>query len=102
MTIREYIRRRSQRAFGLAGAALVGASAGFVHWPLASAGVMYSILLVLTFSIAFMFLRMTKCPRCHIRLEGSARGAARETPTVDNCPHCRVSLDEPMSTALPR
>jgi len=42
-------------------------------------------------------LLRTKCPRCGFSLRKViSRGGSPTLPKLDACPHCGVSLDEPM------
>jgi hypothetical protein len=100
-TIRDYLKKRCQLAFLFPATFMVGASAGIAHLPWLIAIVVFLLLLSLSFSLVFLALRMTKCPRCRARLRGAARAGGREKPTVDNCPSCGVSFDELMPIKSP-
>jgi hypothetical protein len=100
MTIRDHLKRRRNKAalLVLPGVALCVLSAVFVpdsfwlNW----------------FSLAALFaglvgvivlLNRTPCPNCDCPLGSIAARAAYGWAKTAHCPHCRVSLDEPMTGA---
>jgi hypothetical protein len=98
MTIREFLKRRANRLTNWFMASLVpGVLCGVFarnNFPLlySSIVLMFSMMLVLIFGMS-----RTRCPRCGKRLENTASAANNPFSKREQfCPHCRVSVDEPM------
>jgi hypothetical protein len=98
MTIREYLRRRKNRAILLV-------FPGIVFCVLSAAFAPDSFWLN-WFSLAALFaglvavialLYWTPCPQCQRPLGSIGARAANGWLKTAHCPHCRVSLDEPVS-----
>jgi uncharacterized protein with PIN domain len=100
ITIRDRLRRRMQRTSIFAAASVMGLSAGLVHYPLLPMVLILIVWNVIVFSIAFVVIRLTRCPICKARLGAATRKATKEKPTVDRCPHCGVSFDEPVDSLV--
>jgi hypothetical protein len=98
MTIRDRLRQRLTRLSLIVGACLLGITVGLVHWPPVVWLFALFIFPVIAWTIIVSGMRFARCPRCEDRMGVTARAAARERPTADNCPHCGVSLDEPMES----
>jgi hypothetical protein len=94
VTIREHIKRRAGYVGIVVSAIFVGLSRALVH---ASLGV-WIVAIVITVAVTFMtlwvHLRLSRCPRCAVRLGVVGRAAVKDLPA--NCPNCGVSVDEPM------
>src|SRR6202041_3889992 len=95
-TIREHLRKRCQLVLLIPATFMIGASAGISHLPWAFAIVVFLLLFSALLSLAFLALRMTRCPRCGARLGGAARAGGSGEPTVVNCPSCGGRIDESM------
>jgi hypothetical protein len=104
MTIRDYLRRRRNKAvlFVLPGIVLCVLSAVFapgsfwLNW-LSLAAFFAGLVAVI------VLLYYTPCPQCQLPLGAIAARAANGWAKTAHCPHCRVSFDEPLpSSALPR
>jgi hypothetical protein len=94
MTIRERIKRRAGFVGIIVATLFTGLSPALVH---ASLGVwIFAIVItvVVTFMTLWIYLRLSRCPRCAARLGPVARAAVKDQPA--NCPNCGVSVDEPM------
>jgi hypothetical protein len=96
MTIRDHLRHRLTRLSLIVGACGVGMAVGLVHWPPVFWLLALFIFPVLAGTTIVVGMRFARCPKCGVRMGATARAAARERPTADNCQHCGVSLDEPM------
>jgi hypothetical protein len=86
MTFRDRLRQRLTRPSLIVGACGVGIGVGLVHWPPAFwvlALFIFPVLAGTTIVVGMLFVR---CPKCGVRLGATARAAARERPTADNCP----------------
>jgi hypothetical protein len=106
MTIREYIKGRGRLlrvlTFGWIVLPLVpififpGLKTSWVAWLAFG----YVAMVVIRYAIAWQ----TKCPRCRSSLWRVTMRAAAPIGTIItySCPHCGVSLDEPMNPADPR
>jgi hypothetical protein len=106
MTIREYIRRRFRNLaliFALTYAALQILSVGIRRWPGAFSAKPWTLVLafteprVLWIIVAWFCVRVFTIPypRCNRPL-GAAVAVIWGSRKINRCPHCRVSLDEPM------
>src|ERR1700730_4030023 len=95
MTIRDYLRRRRNRAalFVLPGIVFCVLSAVFapdsfwLNWL--SLATLFAGLVA-----AIVLLYRTPCPQCQRRLGAIGARAANGWAMNARCPHCRVSLDE--------
>ncbi|MGC2029598.1 MAG: hypothetical protein WA642_06240 [Steroidobacteraceae bacterium] len=107
MTIRDYIKRRFRKLaliFALAYASLQILSLCIRQWPETFSGQSWSIVLgltaprVLLVILAWFAIRVMTitCPRCFCPLGGATVAALIGNKKANRCPHCRVSLDEPV------
>jgi cell division protein FtsW (lipid II flippase) len=98
MTIRDHLKRRRNKAVVLVlpGIALCVVFAVFapdsfwLNWL--SLAVLFAGLVAV-----IVLLNRTPCPQCQKPLGSIAARAANGWATTAHCPHCRVSLDEPMN-----
>lgn len=73
-----------------------GAAAGLVHYPLS---LMILILVswgLISIAIPLAMQWRTRCPNCHTLLGAKGRAILKDSPTLDNCPHCGVNFDQPL------
>jgi hypothetical protein len=97
MTIRDHLKRRRNKValLVLPGVALCVLSAVFapdsfwLNW-LSLATLFAGLVAVI------VLLNRTPCPQCQRPLGSIAARAANGWAKTAHCPHCRVSLDEPM------
>jgi endogenous inhibitor of DNA gyrase (YacG/DUF329 family) len=101
MTIREYLKRRGNRLTNWFMASLVTSVLCVVfarnNFPLlySSIVLMFGMMLVLIFGMS-----RTPCPRCGKRLGNTASAANNPfSKRAQFCPHCGLSVDEPMESA---
>jgi hypothetical protein len=98
MTIRDHLKRRRNKAvlLVLPGIALCVVFAVFapdsfwLNWL--SLAVLFAGLVAV-----IVLLNRTPCPQCQKPLGSIAARAANGWAKTAHCPHCRVSLDEPMN-----
>jgi ribosomal protein S27AE len=75
---------------------MTSGSIGLVRLPLIILLIVFVFWMVVMIAIGPLMRLLTKCPRCGgVLLHPIFR---RVTPTPDNCPHCGISLDEPMNS----
>lgn len=98
MTIRDHLRQRLTRLSIIVGACGIGMGVGLVHWPPVFWLLALFLFPVLAGTTVVVGMRFVRCPKCGTQMGATARAAARERPTADNCSHCGVNLDEPMDT----
>jgi presenilin-like A22 family membrane protease len=97
MTIRDYLRRRRNKAvlFVLPGVVFCVLSAAFTpdsFWlPWLSLAALCAGLVGV-----IVLLYYTPCPQCELPLGSIATRAANGWADTAHCPHCRVSLDDPV------
>jgi hypothetical protein len=103
MTIREYIKRRVRLSWAVLVLLLLSGSiaAVLVSTFLIKLDMNSSISIIAPLAMGFTFWRLMhiKCPRCHKNM-----GLAAAMERINNCPHCEVSFDQPLSSteaALP-
>jgi hypothetical protein len=101
MTINDYITRRKWVIGGtvlpLCFVALVGLLAGRHAWGNVAAYAWFFGFVALALVLRVVLVAQTRCPRCGGRLlVGSGLGGPSSVPPGNTCPHCEVSLDEPM------
>ncbi len=112
MTIREYIKRRFRNLaliVALSYAALQVLSLGIRRWPDAFSAKGWGIVTaftdprVLWVILAWFCMRTftIRCPRCSRPL-GAAVTVIWGNKSINRCPNCRVSLDEPVKSTEPR
>jgi hypothetical protein len=103
MTIRDYIQRRGKMARYVGFAYIVVLMiAAFTLFPalMSDNGTLWMVVAMLPLvAVYYVIGQLTKCPRCQTSLYLMAMQTANpfggEIPNF--CPHCGVSLDEPMS-----
>ena len=97
MTIRDYLRRRRNEAvlFVLPGIVFCVLSAVFA--PDSFWLTWFSLAALFVGLVAIIvLLHRTPCPQCQAPLGAVGARAANGWAKTAHCPHCRVSLDEPM------
>jgi hypothetical protein len=100
VTIRDYVKQRTRWALGVAALAWltvmallsvpsISKSRDWPAWFLPCGAVMF---------LAIQAPKLIKCPRCFRRFGDTANriGVPLWRATINFCPHCGVSLDEPM------
>ncbi len=98
MSIREYIEKRNKlivRVQLLWGAVMISGAAGFARLRGTHLIEVFALWMVVMIAIAPMMRWFSRCPRCGGVLLLPIWG--KVTPTPKNCPHCGVSVDEPMN-----
>lgn len=101
MTIRDYVKKRTQWAILLAAAAVIFYVALPIDSIVASmqrTGVpIPMVACILVILAALQVPSLVKCPRCATRFGSAAMkiGAPLWRAQVNFCPHCGVSLDQP-------
>ncbi|HEY2463967.1 MAG TPA: hypothetical protein VGI32_07895 [Steroidobacteraceae bacterium] len=99
MTIRQYLKRRSDRYAGLAFAFLlvVGIVAGYMPRILAIR-IVFAVLVGVLLAAAFWSLFEIPCPNCGKRLGavGFWVSVGRTSKMPEHCPHCGIGLDVDM------
>jgi hypothetical protein len=103
MTIREYVEGRGRLAYRLTFWGFLVVAFGWAIWKTLSKNapdpkVVIGISCVIGVFGVMAFLKRTTCPRCNKSLSRIAARSMnpRVTQRVKACPHCGVSLDEPM------
>ena len=100
MTIREYVEKRrtlSSRIQLIWAVLVISGSIGLTRLPLIIFLIVFVFWMVVMIAIAPLMRLLTRCPRCGgMLLQPIFR---RVTPTPEKCPHCRISLDEPMNSS---
>lgn len=103
MTIREYIVRRINLGRGVVIVWMIGmvTVAGMYpsYWSGLSAGWWFLASVTATVAVVGLIQWRTRCPRCASRFHRETFFAQRSKfwrSTYDRCPHCGVSIDEPM------
>jgi hypothetical protein len=97
MTIREYIKRRFRNLLVVPVVALaVGVLLRITlpHRPFVITATGLGFLAAFAWTV--WNVGRIACPRCSVRLGSSAMVFATMNPKFRKCPHCGVSLDEPM------
>ena len=98
MTIREYLKERAAHINGkcipMSGLALV--SAVFARGNVFLA-VMTVVMVCGTITTFVVFMRRTPCPRCSLPLGTVAMRWKSNSYPAPRCPHCGISIDEPIS-----
>lgn len=100
MTIRDQLRRRRNKAvlFVLPGvvvcvlSAIMAPDSFWLTW-LSLAALFAGLVAVI------VLLHRAPCPQCRLPLGSVGARAANGWAKAAHCPHCRVSLDEPMESA---
>jgi putative effector of murein hydrolase len=99
MTIRQYLRRRSDRYATLAAVFLlgVGVAAGYAPRILAIR-IVFAVLVAVILAAAFLSLFEIPCPNCGKSMGrvGFWAGVGRAAKASDICPHCGVGVDVEM------
>jgi hypothetical protein len=90
------MKKRISRAALYSTAVGIGAAVGVAHNP-------FGWLLVIlvgwgftTVAVVLVMQWLTRCPVCHTMLRAKGRGVVKDSPTLDNCPHCGVNFDQPV------
>jgi hypothetical protein len=100
MTIREYAQGRGKllRIFSASwvGVVLILAFAVRPYLTLEDLRAWICAAMIPIFAVPMAIGWMTKCPRCNGRLSTVVYSVVRGYGVPDSCPHCGVSLDEPM------
>jgi hypothetical protein len=98
MTIREYVEKRRTligRVQLLWAVVMISGSPGLIKLPLIVFAIAFVLWMAVMVAIAPLMRLLTKCPRCHgLLLQPIFR---KMIPTPETCPHCGVSVDEPMN-----
>jgi hypothetical protein len=100
MTTREFLKARVVRFYRIPIALVLLVSA--IYWRssvLLSALNMIAIAAYLT--IFIMFMRRTPCLRCASPLQSAALNWGSKRQPAPRCPHCGISIDEPVSDPRP-
>ena len=99
MTIRQYLKRRSDRYATMAFAFLLiaGIAAGYAPRILAIR-IVFAVLVAVVLVAAFWSLFETPCPNCGKRLGavGFWVGVGRTSKVPEHCPHCGIGVDVDM------
>ena len=102
MTIRDYVERRARLLKGIWLVAAVAAAVAVYHLPLvhratSAAGLLLMGVCAGAILTDLTIKTLTKCPRCRWGLGSLVNKLTRRwgDRTIDVCPHCGVSLDEP-------
>ena len=73
----------------------VGGAAGLVHYPLSLVVLILVSWGLISISIILAMQWRTRCPDCHTLLGAKGRAITKDSPTIDDCPHCGVNFDQP-------
>lgn len=96
MTIRQYLKRRSDRYSGLAVVLLIGVGivAGYLPRILALR-IVFAVLVGVLLAAAFFSLFEIPCPNCGKRMGavGFWISVGRRSKEPEHCPHCGVGVD---------
>ena len=94
MTIRQYLKRRSDRYATLAFAFLlvVGVATGYAPRILA-VRIVFAVLVGVVLAAAFWSLFETPCPNCGKSLGSTGFWAGVGRKSAERCPHCGISVD---------
>jgi hypothetical protein len=96
MTIRQYLKRRSDRYPGLAVVLLIGVGivAGYLPRILALR-IVFAVLVGVLLAAAFFSLFEIPCPNCGKRMGavGFWISVGRRSKEPEHCPHCGVGVD---------
>jgi peptidoglycan/LPS O-acetylase OafA/YrhL len=99
MTIRQYLKRRSDRYASLAVAFLlaVGIAMGYAPRILAIR-IVFAVLVAVVLAAAFWSLFEIPCPNCGKRLAsvGFWVSVGRVSSVAEHCPHCGIGIDADM------
>jgi len=99
MTIREYITRRAWKIVWIALVAFLVLQLvvkPLSHWQyLPHVTLVYFLGAVVWTAVS---IRRIPCPRCSQPLNAAAMVVANNRKKINKCPHCGVSLDEPMES----
>jgi hypothetical protein len=103
MTIREYVGRRGRLVRNLSFFWIVLPVALVFAFPVQAktSGIAWLVVGYLAMvAVRYAIAWQTKCPRCSASLHKITMKAAGPNfgGTIDSCPHCGVSLDEPMES----
>ena len=106
MTIRQYIKRRFRDMLLVvvgAYALLQALWACIAHWPQAFSAPPWIFVaagapLIFWAAMLWFFIMWIRfpCPRCLRPLRGEVLSVVTSNKKIHRCPHCRVSLDEPV------
>jgi hypothetical protein len=97
VTIREYVEKRKKligRVQLLWGVVMVAGAVGLARLPEIFRVVVFVLWMVVMTAIPPMMRLLCRCPRCGGVLLRPIFGKVTSTPDI--CPHCGVSVDEPM------
>jgi hypothetical protein len=66
-----------------------------VHASLGGWIVAIAIIVAVTVTTLWAYLRLSRCPRCAARLGPAGQAAVKDLPA--NCPNCGVNVDDELS-----
>jgi len=94
MTIRQHLRRRSDRYATLAFAFLlvVGVVAGYTPRILAIR-IVFAVLVGVVLAAAFWSLFEIPCPNCRKSMGSTGFWVSMGRKSAESCPHCDISVD---------
>lgn len=96
MTIREYLKRRSDRCAALAFAFLLAAGVGLGYAPrILAIRIVFAVIVGVLLAAAFWSLFEIPCPNCGKTMGrvGFWVSLGRTGKSHERCPHCDISVD---------
>lgn len=99
MTIRQYLKRRSDRYATLAAVFLLAVGIAAAYAPrILAVRIVFAVLVGVILAAAFLSLFEIPCPNCGKSMGsvGFWAGVGRAAKASDSCPHCGVGVDAKM------
>jgi hypothetical protein len=104
MTIRQYLKRRSDRYARLALVFLIGVGIAMGYVPrILAIRIVFAVLVAVIVIAAFWSLFEIPCPNCAKPMGrvGFWVGVGPQRKVTEHCPHCGISLDAEMPAQKP-